>query len=399
MDSTTATTTSVSSTTSTPPIAYPSSHINSPVLNNNWADEVEAFFGDGIVHYPDNEPTLQPQLADFTDLELNLSDDEDMFSPPTVRFQFPSRATPSTSANASTPINSTSSELPSCSSSSSTSLIVDLPPPEPRNHSTPIAEGTYVFSLFDHGVFTIIKQINADKARCRSVIDFKFRPVRSYSELTVLNIPGVIFPNKAAEMRKELIYLRRSSEMQLNKDKDMQNSTHHLKRDLLHPRSENDNLKRENQLNQNIQASLKANVGEMENELTTVKSQLNKSIQPEEKQTTELWAAEAKLKQLQAELHTKSQDIDRIRKERNKLKALHEESKRQAEQSENCSGYCQHLERLTNVVAELIETQEATHKRKKRSSTSKSHSKKKRVTTRRRSPSTSSSSRSRSSRS
>ena len=81
MDSTTTTTTSVSSTTSTPPIAYPSSHIHSPVLNNNWADEVEAFFGDGIVHYPDNEPTLQPQLADFTDLELNLSDDEDMFSP------------------------------------------------------------------------------------------------------------------------------------------------------------------------------------------------------------------------------------------------------------------------------------------------------------------------------
>ena len=103
MDSTTTTTTSVSSTTSTPPIAYPSSHINSPVLNNNWADEVEAFFGDGIIHYPDNEPTLQPQLADFTDLELNLSDDEDMFSPPTVRFQFPSRATPSTSANKSTP--------------------------------------------------------------------------------------------------------------------------------------------------------------------------------------------------------------------------------------------------------------------------------------------------------
>ena len=193
MDSTTTTTTSVSSTTSTPPIAYPSSHINSPVLNNNWTREVQAFFGDGIIHYPDNGPTPQPQLADFTDLELNLSDEEDMFSPPALRLQFPSRATPSTSANASTPINSTSSELPSCSSSSSTSLIVDLPPPEPRNHSTPIAEGTYVFSLFDHGVFTIIKQINADKARCRSVIDFKFRPVRSYSELIVLNIPGVNF--------------------------------------------------------------------------------------------------------------------------------------------------------------------------------------------------------------
>ena len=106
-----------------------------------------------------------------------------------------------------------------------------------------------------------------------------------------------------------------------------------------------------------------------------------------------------KTKQLQAELHIRSQDIDRIRKERNKLKALYEESKRQAEKSKNCSGYCQQLERLTNVVAELIETQEATHKRKTRSSKSKSNSKNERVSTRRRSPSTSSSSRSRSSRS
>ena len=373
----------------------PTAEVTSPILNNSWADEVEAFFNDGINSYP--------LIEDSNSLDITLdSDEESLFECPTLTLAMP----PPRTTNDTISISSTTSAVTTKSCTTSvpvTPLIVDLPPAVSYMNSNPIPEGSYVFSLFDNGVFTIIKQLNNEKARCRSVIDYKFRPVRSFTELVLLRIPGVLYPNQAADLRNEISSMRRSSSDNVFKYNELKNLNYEKERELLHVRSELEAYKRELQKKNEITTSMKANISKMEEEISNLKNTINLNMQREERETEEMWGLTEKTRNLEEKQSLITKDLERVRKERNKLYATNKDLVEKANASDQCSGYCQQLERLTNVVADLIDTQDNRNKRKSRSTKSKSKSKNPKKSSRRRSTSTSSSStsksRSRSSRS